>query len=134
MRDPHAVSWRAGECIAEVNDTERALEPLLAKAGILMFEYDVDGFLLNASGSCLGGSDPAMEVHAGLVTPSVVRRAAHGELVIDHVRVAEHTISVRHEPVRGEDGRTVKILATACDVTERVSGSAVSLTGLSAAF
>ncbi len=110
-----------------MNDTGRDLEALLTKAGILMFEYDVDGFLLTASGSCLGGSDPAMEVHAGLVTPSVVRRAAGGEIVIDQVRVADRTISVRHEPVRGDDGRTVKVLATACDVTALVAGAPLSL-------
>ncbi len=102
-----------------MNDDERDLAPLLAQAGILMFEYDVDGFLIRASGSCLGGSDPTIEVRAGLVTPSVVRRAAAGETVIDEVQVADRTIAVRHEPVRGDGGQTVKIVATACDITRR---------------
>ncbi len=116
-----------------MNDTERDLEPLLAKAGILMFEYDMDGFLLNATGSCLGGSDPAMEVHAGLVTPAIVRQAVGGEVVLDQVRVADRTISVRHEPVRGEDGRTVRVLATACDVTTLLAGLRSFTAGLPAA-
>ncbi len=107
----------AGERMPVVNDDERDLAPLLAQAGILMFEYDVDGFLLHASGSCLGASDPAIEVRAGLVTPEVAKLAAAGQIVVDEVRVADRMITVRHEPVRGEQGETVRIVATAYDMT-----------------
>ena len=117
-----------------MNGNGNDLEPLLSKARILMFEYDVDGFLLSASGSCLGGSDPTMEVRAGLVTPSVVKRASSGEIVLDRVQLGGRTISVRHEPVRGDDGRTLKVLATACDVTALTTELRLSLLGgLSAA-
>lgn len=118
-----------------MNDNdERDLAPHLARAGILMFEYDPDGLLIRASGSCLGGSDPAMEVRAGLVTPSVVRRAAAGEIVIDEVRVADRTIAVRHEPVRGDRGRILKVVATACDVTGCESATGHALGILPAAY
>lgn len=107
----------AGERMPAVNDADGDLAPLLAQAGILMFEYDVDGFLLRASGSCLGASDPATEIRAGLVTPAVARLAAAGQTVVDEVRVADRTITVRHEPVLGECGETVRIVATAYDMT-----------------
>lgn len=108
-----------GERMPAMNDDEYALGPLLTDAGILIFEYDVDGFLIRASGSCLGGADPTMEVRAGLVTPSVVRRAAAGQIVIDEINLCDRTIAVRHEPVRDEAARIVRIVATACDVTGR---------------
>lgn len=118
-----------GERMPAMNDDERDLEPLLTDAGILMFEYDVDGFLIRASGSCLGGADPTMEVHAGLVTPSIVRRAAAGQVVVDELRVADRTIAVRHEPVRDEAARVVRIVATACDVTRRDERIAPPISG-----
>lgn len=95
------------------------LAPLLAQAHILMFEYDADGFLVSAVGSCIGGSDPEMEVRAGLVTPSVVRRAASGERVVDRTRIGSRWIAVVHEPVRGERGRIERVLATAFDIGDR---------------
>jgi hypothetical protein len=110
-----------------MNDAERALGPLLSRAGILVFEYDLEGFLVNASGSCLGLPEPAMEVHAGLVTLSVADRAANGEVVIDRVHVMGRTISVRHEAVRDADGRPVKIVASACDVTAGARDAALSM-------
>lgn len=113
------------------NDDERDLGPLLADAGILIFEYDVDGALLKASGSCLGGPDPSMEVRAGLVTPSTVRRASAGEILVDEVHVGGRTISVRHEPVRDANGAITRIVATACDV--RPASSKPRLLGLAAA-
>lgn len=114
-----------------MNDGERDLGPLLADAGILMFEYDVEGSLLTATGSCLGGPDPSMEVRAGLVTPSAVRRASAGEILVDEVRIGGRTIAVRHEPVRDENGAVARVVATACDVG-RVS-SDPRLMGLAAA-
>ncbi len=110
-----------------MNDDELGLAPLLARAGILVFEYDRDGFLLRASGSCLGGTDPSIEVRAGLVTPGVVRLAAAGQIVLDEVRVADRMITVRHEPVRDEHGTTVKIVATAYDMSARAKASAPAL-------
>lgn len=89
------------------------LGELLAKARILMFEYDADGFLLSALGSCVGAQDPEIEVRAGLVSAGVVRRAAAGERVVERTRVAGHDVAVVHEPVRGERGRVERILATA---------------------
>lgn len=94
------------------------LGALLADAGILMFEYDIDGFLIRALGSCVGSSDPALEVRSGLVSPDVVRRAISGRTVTAHLTVGTRRISVRHEPVRGEGGRVVRIVATAIDVTD----------------
>ena len=113
-----------------MNDDERDLAPLLARAGILMFEYDVDGFLLRASGSCLGGADPSIEVRAGLVTPSVARLAAAGQIVLDEIRIADRMIRVRHEPVRGEHGETVKIVATAYDMSPRAARPGPGLRGI----
>jgi hypothetical protein len=100
------------------NEIAAELGPLLAQAHILMFEYDVDGFLVSAHGSCLGGADPEIEVRAGLVSPAVVRRAATGERVVDRARIGARSITVIHEPVRDENGRIERILATAVDVTQ----------------
>lgn len=96
-------------------DTDFA--PLLAKAGILMFEYDAEGSLVGAVGSCLGGPDPVLEVRAGLVSPAPVRRALAGKTVMDRVSVAGRSIAVRHEPVRDADGRIERVVATAWDVS-----------------
>lgn len=93
------------------------LGPLLADAGLLMFEYDTDGFLIRAVGSCLGGSDAALEVRSGLVSSDVVRRAMAGRPLTVTVRVGSRRISVRHEPVIGRDGRVKRVVATAVDVT-----------------
>lgn len=100
---------------------------LLARAGILMFEYDRDGFLLRASGSCLGGADAALEVRSGLVSPDVVRRATSGLAVVERVAVNGRQIAVRHEPVRGADGRVERVVVTAFDVTD-LSGAQHALT------
>lgn len=113
-----------------MHDDERDLSPLLARAGILLFEYEADGSLVSASGSCLGGPDPAMEVRAGLVTPSVVRRAAAGEVVTLDVRVADGTVTVRHEPVRGASGEVVKVVATACRRDERADAPGCGVPGV----
>ncbi|OGO67801.1 MAG: hypothetical protein A3H36_09460 [Chloroflexi bacterium RIFCSPLOWO2_02_FULL_71_16] len=94
------------------------LGPLLADAGLLMFEYDADGFVVRAIGSCLGGSDPMLEVRSGLVSPEVVRRAAAGRSVTVQIAVGRRRISVKHEPVRGAGGRVERIVATAIDVTK----------------
>jgi hypothetical protein len=102
------------------NEITPDLGALLAQAHILMFEYDADGFLLGAVGSCIGGPDPEIEVRAGLVSPAVVRRAAAGERVMDRARVAGRWIAVVHEPVRGERGQIERILATAFDIGDRV--------------
>jgi len=99
------------------NEIAADLAPLLAKARILMFEYDADGFLTQAVGSCLGGSDPELEVRAGLVSPDVVRRTVAGETVVVQARVGDRTIEVRHEPIRSERGRIERVVATAFDVT-----------------
>lgn len=118
------------------NSTQAELEPLLADAGLLMFEYDTDGFLLRAVGSCLGGSDPALEVRAGLVSPDVVRRAAAGRPLSVTVTIGRRRISVRHEPVVGKRGRVEKIVATAIDVTNakaRARAVPAWLTSLSSA-
>jgi hypothetical protein len=93
------------------------LAPLLEKAGILMFEYDVDGILLSASGSCLGGASPELEVRMGIVTPGSVRRATSGQMVIEWIRLGDRTVAVHHEPVRGEGDRIERVVATAFDVT-----------------
>jgi hypothetical protein len=111
------------------------LGPLLADAGLLMFEYDTDGFLVRAIGSCLGGSDPMLEVRSGLVSADIVKRAASGRTVDITVPVGRRRISVRHEPVRGADGRVERIVATAVDVTvakARVRAVPAWLTSLSA--
>lgn len=91
---------------------------LLARAGILMFEYDRDGFLIRASGSCLGGADAALEIRSGLVSPDVVRRATSGLAVVERVTVNGRQIAMRHEPVRGTDGRIERVVVTAFDVTD----------------
>lgn len=98
--------------------SEIALElgPLLAQAHILMFEYDREGFLVSALGSCVGGTAPEIEVRAGLVSPEVVRRAVAGERVVDRARLVGRWIAVVHEPVRGERGQVERVLATAFDV------------------
>lgn len=98
------------------NDIATDLAGLLARAGILMFSYDPDGYLLSATGSCLGGGDAALEVRAGLVTPGVVRRAALGERVVECVHIGEREVAVVHEPVLNERGGVERILATAFPV------------------
>jgi len=98
-------------------ESERDLAPLLEKAGILMFEYDVDGILICASGSCLGGGDPELEVRMGIVTPSSVRRATAGQMVIEWVRIGTRTIAVHHEPVRDARDQVERVVVTAFDVT-----------------
>lgn len=102
------------------NEVASVLGPLLAQAHILMFEYDRDGFLLSAVGSCVGGAEPDIEVRAGLVSPAVVRRAVAGERVVDRTRVAGRWIAVVHEPVRDERGQVERVLATAFDIGDRV--------------
>jgi len=97
--------------------TQAELGPLLADAGLLMFEYDNDGFLVRAVGSCLGGSDAALEVRSGLVSADVVKRAMEGRPITVNVKVGRRRISVRHEPVVGRDGRVKRVVATAIDVT-----------------
>ena len=99
------------------NGTDHDLAPLLEKAGILMFEYDRDGILLCASGSCLGGGDPELEVRMGLATPTSVRRAAAGQMVIEWIRIGDRTIAVHHEPVRSERDLIDRVVVTAFDVT-----------------
>jgi hypothetical protein len=97
--------------------TQAELGPLLADAGLLMFEYDTDGLLVRAVGSCLGGSDAALEVRSGLVSADVVKRAMEGRPLTVNVKVGKRRISVRHEPVLGRDGRVKRVVATAIDVT-----------------
>lgn len=94
-------------------DAATELAPLLAEAGILIFEYDAEGFLLGAAGSCLGSPDPALEVRAGLASPDTVRRAVAGELVVEELRISDRTIAVRHEPVRTDRGDVERVVATA---------------------
>ncbi len=102
-----------------MNKIASDLAPLLAQAHILMFEYDADGFLVSAVGSCIGGGDPEIEVRAGLVSPSVVRRAAAGERVVDRTRLGGRWIAVVHEPVRDARGLVERVLATAFDIGDR---------------
>ena len=97
--------------------TDADLAPLLEKAGILMFEYDIDGILMSASGSCLGGGDPELEVRMGIVTPASVRRATSGQMVIEWIRIGDRTIAVHHEPVRGERDLVERVVVTAFDVS-----------------
>jgi len=99
-----------------VVDLDSDLAPLLARAGILMFEYDADAFLITALGSCLGGPTPDVEVRSGITSPDSVRRALSGEMVVDRVEVAGRTIAVHHEPVRSDGGRVERVLVTAFDV------------------
>jgi hypothetical protein len=105
-----------GRAMKNAIDTE--LAPLLANARILVFEYDRDGFLMSASGSCLGGSDPALEVRSGLVSPDVVRRAVGGAAVVEQLSVHGRRIAMRHDPVRGPSGRIDRVVVTAVDVTD----------------
>jgi hypothetical protein len=98
-------------------ESDKDLAPLLEKAGILMFEYDSDGILICASGSCLGGGDAELEVRMGIVTPSSVRRATAGQMVIEWVRIGDRTIAVHHEPVRGASDLVERVVVTAFDVT-----------------
>jgi hypothetical protein len=98
-------------------EAEIDLASLLAKAGILIFEYDADGYLLCASGSCLGGGDPELEVRMGLATPTSVRRATGGSMVVEWVRIADRTIAVHHEPVRSDREHIERVVATAFDIT-----------------
>ncbi len=88
------------------------LEALLSRAHILMFEYDADGYLLSASGSCLGGTDPRLEIRAGLITPQAVRRACSGERVVERTRLSGLDIEIVHEPVRSDRG-VERVRATA---------------------
>lgn len=99
------------------NEIGTELGPLLARAHILMFEYDADGFLVSAVGSCLG-AEPDVEVRAGLASPQVVRRAVAGERVVDRTRVLGRDITVIHEPVLSERGRVERVVATAFEVRE----------------
>lgn len=112
-----------------MNEIDRDLGPLLEKAGILLFEYDADGFLIRAQGSALGYGDPELEVRAGLVTPESVRRAVAGTTFAERVTVASRCIAVRHEPVLDAAGRTARVLATACDVSriEAATDAAIPL-------
>ncbi len=98
-------------------ELDHDLAPLLQKAGILLFEYDADGVLLHASGSCLGGPDPELEVRMGIATPMSVRRATSGQIVIEWIRIGDRTIAVHHEPVRGECDHVERVVVTAFDVT-----------------
>lgn len=109
-----------------MNEIATELGPLLAQAHILMFEYDRDGFLTSAVGSCVGGMEPDMEIRAGLVSPTVVRRAVSGERVVDRARIGGRWIAVLHEPVRGDGGRVERVLATAFDIGDRVLPQQVS--------
>lgn len=97
-------------------DTE--LAPLLANARILIFEYDRDGYLVSASGSCLGSGDPALEVRSGLVSPDVVRRAVSGTAVVERLTVNGRQIATRHDPVRSPGGTVDRVVVTAVDVTD----------------
>lgn len=101
------------------NEIAAELGPLLARAHILMFEYDTDGFLVSAVGSCLG-ADPDIEVRSGLTSPQVVRRAVAGERVVDRARILGRVITVIHEPVLGERGSVERVVATAFEVRESV--------------
>jgi hypothetical protein len=109
-----------------MNDIDPELAHLLAKAGILMFEYDRDGFLIAASGSCLGTAVPDLELRAGLLSAASVRRATKGEAFVECVRVTQRTIAVRHQPVRDHDGRVERVLVTAFDVSEALAARDVS--------
>lgn len=107
------------------NGIDTELAPLLASAHILIFEYDRDGFLLSAMGSCLGGGvppggsmDPALEVRSGLVSPDVVRRAVSGSAVVYRLTVHGRQIAMRHDPVRGPSGTVDRVVVTAVDVTD----------------
>lgn len=112
------------------NDTATELGPLLARAHILMFEYDRDGFLVSATGSILGG-DADVEVRAGLTSPQAVRRALAGERVVDRADVMGRRITVIHEPVLSEGG-IERVVATAFE--ERVSAGPPHLAQLRAAL
>lgn len=112
--------------------TEIATElgPLLARAHILMFEYDREGLLVSAAGSCLG-TDPELEVRAGLVTPEIMRRAIAGERVVERTDVLGRHVTVIHEPVV-DGGRVERVVATA--FTERVTCGPPHLAELRAAL
>jgi hypothetical protein len=100
------------------NEIAAEIGPFLARARILMFEYDTDGFLISAVGSCLG-ADPDVEVRAGLASPHTVRRTVAGERVVDRIDVMGRRLTVIHEPVLGELG-VEKVVATAFEVKEIV--------------
>lgn len=112
------------------NETAAELGPLLARAHILMFEYDRDGFLVSAAGSILGG-DADVEVRSGLADPQVVRRALAGERVVDHAEVMGRRITVIHEPVLG-DGCIERVVATAFE--EKLTAGPPHLAQLRAAL
>jgi hypothetical protein len=100
------------------DEIAREIGPFLARAHILMFEYDRDGFLICAAGSCLG-ADAEVEVRAGLVSPHIVRRAVAGERVVERMEVMGRKVTVIHDPVLGEHG-VEKVVATAFEVKEIV--------------
>lgn len=100
------------------NEIATELGPLLARAHILMFEYDTQGFLVSAIGSCLG-AEPDVEVRSGLASPQIVRRAVAGERVVDRTEILGRKVTVIHEPVLGEHG-IERVVATAFEVKETV--------------
>ena len=53
----------------------------------------------------------------GLATPTSVRRAAAGQMVIEWIRIGDRTIAVHHEPVRSERDLIDRVVVTAFDVT-----------------
>lgn len=112
------------------NEIATELGPLLARARILMFEYDRDGFLVSATGSILGG-DADVEVRAGLARLQTVRRALAGERVVEHAEVLGRRVTVIHEPVVG-DGGVERVVATAFE--ERVTAGPPHLAQLRAAL
>lgn len=97
------------------NEIAGELGPLLARARILMFEYDRDGFLVSATGSVLGG-DADVEVRSGLAGADAVGRALAGERVVVHAQVMGRRVTVIHEPVVG-DGGIDRVVATAFEET-----------------
>lgn len=87
-------------------------------ARVLVFEYDADGFLVFAMGSCLGGPDPSIEVRAGLLSADVVRRALAGEVITERLVVSGRLVVVRHRPIWDEDGSVTRVRCAAVDATE----------------
>jgi hypothetical protein len=112
------------------NDTATELGPLLARAHILMFEYDRDGFLVSATGSILGG-EADVEVRSGLARLQAVRRALAGERVVDQAEVMGRRVTVIHEPVVSDAG-IERVVATAFE--EKESAGPPHLAQIRAAF